>query len=164
MLIFFPEINKYRTMHILCSFLPLVTEDHMPLDLGQLSKFIIKKLGAALHSGAMVYSAAFEKKIRHLLNIYNIWGVKDQPLEPMPGVSSQFQWRRYKLRDFSTSGSCHCGEAVRTLRKYTEKERADDVTLTWDLKWAYEVEFFKYVLFFAVDISLYTRPFICFVE
>lgn len=50
-------------MHILCSFLPLVTEDHMPLDLGQLSKFIIKKLGAALHSGAMVYSAAFEKKL-----------------------------------------------------------------------------------------------------
>lgn len=49
-------------------------------------------------------------------------------------------------------------------RKYTEKEGAGDVTLSWDLKRAYEVEFFKYVFFFAVAISLYMRPSICFVE
>lgn len=97
------------------------------------------------------------KKIRHLLNVYNIQGFKDQPLEPMPWLSSQFQRRKYKLRDCSTSGSCHRREAVRTLRKYTEKEGAGDVTLTWDLKWAYKVEFFKYALFFLQWIFLCTR-------
>lgn len=48
-------------LHILCALSPLMIKEHMPLDSGQLAKVIARKLSAALHSGPMVYSAAFEK-------------------------------------------------------------------------------------------------------